>query len=144
MGNIAATIALAKFRNTTDIEIIKNLFTVEEDEAYAIHCVIEFPNEAFYPLLITVFEKEWKEKYYSYSKWRALYQALANYPKLETYKLFDRTIKVRDEFRKQTLGTYLALALYKYPTPFFEPLKAGIKLDDYHLNELQEYKNMDK
>lgn len=143
-GNLPAAIALAKFHNTTDIDIIKNLFTIKEDEAYAIHCVIEFPSEAFYPLLIKVFENDWKEKYYSYPKWRALYQALANYPKFETYKLFDRTVKVRDEFKKQTLGTYLALALYKYPNPFFEPLKSDIKLDNYHLNELQQYKDMGK
>lgn len=143
-GNPEAVLGLARFRNPLDIDIIKNLFSDNENSYYAIYAAREFPHESFYPYLVAAFENEWSQKLYSYPKWRIIYQALAKYPTTETYELFDRTINTNNNFRSQTLGTYLLIALNKYPSPIFEPLKTRIKLDQYHLGEVEDEKDIEK
>lgn len=133
-----AILALARFQNKNDIEIIKTLFKKEETEYYAAYSAREFPNNAFYPYLTKLFEQEWRERLYDYSKWRILYQALAKYPTETTFNLFDRTINTKDTFRYQTLGKYLLIAIKRYPHQVFESLTAKIKLDDYHMNDVND------
>jgi hypothetical protein len=140
-GSSVAVLALARFNRQGDIEFIKQALTHDDGEYYAIYAIREFPDSSFFPLLVRVFEREWEEKLYDYSKWRILYQALAKYPCRETYSLFERTIKTKDSFRYQTLGMFLELAISKYPNPIFEPLRQQIKLDKYHLDDLENQKN---
>jgi len=132
-----AFLALARFQNSNDIEIIKSLFGREDSEYYAVYSVREFPDKSFYPVLVNLFEKEWKKKLYDYPLWRILYQALAQYPLKKTYELFERTTKTNDSFRYQTLGKYLKIAITKYPNPMFEPLKEKIKLDEFNSNNME-------
>jgi len=136
-----AILALSRFNNKGDIDLIEKLFMEEKTEYYAIYSVKEFPDPAFYTNLVNVFEKEWKSKSYDYSKWRVLYQALAKYPSDETLKLFERTVQSKDDFRYQTLGTYLSIAIKKYPYAIYQPLKSKIKLDEYHLQEVADQMN---
>lgn len=138
-----AVLALAKFQNKNDIEIIKALFDDYESEYYAIYSAREFPDKLFYDYLVRIFEKEWSKKFYNYSKWRILYQALAKYQTKQTYDLFERTTQTKDNFRYQTLGKYLMIAITKYPNEMFEPLKAKIKLDKFESDGLKDEMNIE-
>lgn len=125
-----AIICLAKYKNPKDIEIIISYFGNDETETEAIHAVKKFPDNRFYPYLVKVFKKEWRDRYYSYPKWRVLYQALAQYPNQEeTLKLFDKTILAHNEFRRETLSKYLWIAATKYPNQKFEFYKSKIIID---------------
>ncbi len=142
--NPTAAITLARFQNENDIDIIKNFFKNEKTEYYAIYAAREFPHKDFYPALMKIFEREWKERYYDYSKWRILYQALAKYDNEQTLNFFERTIKAKNKFRRQTLGKYLMIAITKYPNENFEVLKPRIKLDGYYMNAVQDEMNIEK
>jgi len=142
--NSTAVITLARFQDEDDIEIIKGYFRKEKTEYYAIYAAREFPHKDFYPELTEIFEREWKEKYYNYPKWRILYQALAKYDNEQTLELFERTINAKKRFRRQTLGKYLMIAITKYPTENYESLKPRIKLDDYHMDAVQDEMNIEK
>ena len=85
-----------------------------------------------------MFEQDWKQDHYDYPKWRICYQALAKYPRPETIELFDRTAKLKDEFRYETLGKYLLIAITKYPNKLYDPIKAKIKLSSYQMDEVKE------
>ncbi len=138
-----ATLALAKYKKQQDIPLIKALFEKEPTEYYAAYAAREFPDQSFYPFLITMFRKEWAEELYDYPKWRILYQALAQYPTSQTYELFEKTAICKDKFRYQTLGKYLLIAVTKYPNERFEPFKKKIKLDQYHQMEIENEMNIE-
>jgi len=133
-----ATLALSRFKKPADIGIIELLFKKEKTEYYAAYCAREFPDDSFYPLLVKMFKREWSYKLYDYPKWRILFQALARYPKEQTYQLFKQTTDCKDDFRHQTLGTYLMMAITKYPDKLFDPLKSKIKLDKSHQIEMEQ------
>ncbi|RVU01518.1 hypothetical protein EOD41_06010 [Mucilaginibacter limnophilus] len=130
--------ALAKYRDTADVEIIKKAFKKEGCEGYAISAAIAFPAPEFYSYLTASFEEEWSRKSYSYPKWRALYQALAQYPNEKTLSLFNKTLTTKDKFKYQTLSKFLLIAITKFPHELFEPLNAKVKLDDYEMAEVKE------
>jgi hypothetical protein len=132
-----AVLALARYKKQEDIEIISSYLKNEEMYYYAIWAVREFPDITFYPLLLDIFEKKWREKKYDYPEWRILYQALAKYPTDTTVELFDRTINVRNKFKKSTLGRYLNIAITKYPNPNYEKFKDKIAIDSLHLEFLE-------
>tara|TARA_R110002050_G_scaffold194907_1_gene329749 strand:- start:235 stop:1179 length:945 start_codon:yes stop_codon:yes gene_type:complete len=142
--NPTAAITLARFQDEADIDIIKGFFKKEKTEYYAIYAAREFPHKEFYTELVKIFEREWKEKYYDYSKWRILYQALAKYDNQQTLEFFERTINAKKKFRRQTLGKYLIIAITKYPTKNFEDLKPKIKLDDYYMDAVLDEMNIEK
>ena len=139
-----STLALSRFKNPADIGIIELLFKNEKTEYHAAYCAREFPDTTFYPLLVKIFEKKWSNKYYDYPLWRILYQALARYPTEQTYQLFKRTTDCKDVFRYQTLGTYLMIAISKYPDKLYDPLKSKIKLDKYHQEEVKQQMDTEK
>jgi len=134
-----AALALARYRDRNDIDIIKQFFANEKNEYYAIYAVREFPDAAFYFDLTTIFEREWAKKYYDYPKWRILYQALAQYPSQNTCNLFERVTKSDDDFRYRTLGSDLLIAITKFPNSLFEPLKQKIKLDESGMREVKKF-----
>lgn len=142
--NPTAAITLARFQNENDIDILKDFFKNEKTEYYAVYAAREFPHKDFYPALVKIFEREWKDKYYDYPKWRILYQALAKYDNEQTLEFFERTINAKKQFRRQTLGKYLMIAITKYPTENFEALKPRIKLDDYYMDAVQDEMNIEK
>jgi len=136
--NEIAALALARYKDPNDINIIKQFFNKEKTEYYAIYAAKEFPNSSFYPLLEKIFIREWKKENYDYPKWRILYQALAKYPNKKTFEFFKLTTETKDSFRYQTLCTYLKIALRKYPNKIYEPLKKKIILDNYHQKEVEQ------
>ncbi len=138
-----SVLALAKYKRQQDKEIIASYFSDDKTQYYAIWAVKEFPDTTFYPFLIKVFEKEWKDKYYDYTKWRILYQALAKYPNAKTLALFDKTINTRNKFRRQTLGRYLTIAVTKYPNPLFDNYKNKVEIDNLHKEFLGEEANVE-
>jgi hypothetical protein len=142
--NPTAAITLARFQHGNDIGIINDFFKNEKTEYYAIYAAREFPHEDFYPALVKIFKREWKEKYYDYPKWRILYQALAKYDNGQTLEFFERTISTKKRFRRQILGKYLMIAITKYPTENFKVLKPRIKLEDYYLDAVQDEMNIEK
>lgn len=131
-----AVLALARYKKQEDIEIISSYLKNEEMYYYAIWAVREFPDMAFYPLLLDIFEKKWRKNKYDYSEWRILYQALAKYPNDTTIELFNKTINVRNKFKKSTLGRYLSIAIIKYPHPDYEQFKDKLKVEGIHLEFL--------
>jgi hypothetical protein len=74
-------------------------------------------------LLLDIFERNGEKKKYDYPEWRILYQALAKYPTATTVGSFDRTINVRNKFKKSMLGRDLSIAITKYPHPIMNNLK---------------------
>jgi len=138
-----SVLALAKYKRQQDKEIITSYFSEDKTQYYAIWAVREFPDTTFYPLLIKVFEAGWKDKYYDYTKWRILYQALAKYPNAKTIELFDKTINARNKFRRETLGRYLTMAIAKYPNPLFEKYQNKVDIDNFHKEFLGEEANVE-
>ncbi|MBS1646969.1 MAG: hypothetical protein JST67_06480 [Bacteroidetes bacterium] len=133
-----ALLALSRFKNKEDIPLVSTLFDTEDSEYNGLRAAIAFPDTAFYPFLIKVFEREWAKVFYNYKKWKALYQALAlQKPSEKIVTLFERAIKTKDDFRYQILGEYLLLGITKYPNALYEPLKTQIKLDEHHLRDLK-------
>ncbi len=140
-NNSIAVVALARYKNPDDLNIISDYLEKNEAQHDAVYAVREFPDAKFYPKLVQIFEREWVLKGYDYPLWRILYQALAKYPTPQTLALFERTLQTKDKFRYQTLGEYLAIALTKYPNPTFGDMKNKIKLDSFHLDEINEEMN---
>lgn len=138
-----SVLALAKYKRQQDKDIIASYFYNDKTQYYAIWAVREFPDTTFYPLLIKVFEKGWKNKYYDYTKWRILYQALAQYPNDKTLELFDKTINAKNKFRRETLGRYLTIAITKYPNPMFDKYLNKVEIDNLHQEFLSEEANVE-
>ena len=129
--------ALARYKRTNDVGIIKNAFNNSRAEDYAIRSATLMADSSFYPILTKIFEREWKEKLYDYQKWEILYQALARYPKqAQTLVFFNRTVQTKDKFRSKTLGADLLIAITKYPDPAFESFKKQIKLGKYEMEDV--------
>lgn len=135
--NHFALISLAKYQKDQDKELIASFFENDDTQYTALCAVQEFPHDYLYNFVTNIFEQEWKEVRYDYSKWRACYQALARYPRPETVELFERTTNIDEEFRYETLCKYLLIAITKYPNKLYEPLKSRIKLDSYQLEEVK-------
>ena len=129
---------LAKYKKQTDRELIASFFKNDDTQFSAISAVREFPDDYFYPFVKKVFEQEWEKERYDYDKWKKCYQALANYPSIETLELFDKTVKCKDKFRYNTLCTYLLVAITKYQNKLYEPIKASIKLDEFRMRKVNE------
>jgi hypothetical protein len=128
---------LGQYKRQDDISIIRRAFNNIQAEDYAIRSAILIPDRSFYPILTKIFEREWKKKLYDYQKWNILYQALAQYPEEpQTLDFFRITVQARDEFRYETLGADLLIAITKYPNPAFETLKKQIKLDKYNMEDV--------
>ncbi|MGZ3777382.1 MAG: hypothetical protein ACXVAZ_06925 [Mucilaginibacter sp.] len=137
-------IALSKFRNSIDTGIIISYLKNAKEIYYGLYAAKEFPSPAFYSQLVWIFEDQWAKKSYYSSAWRLLYQALTQYSTSQTRALFERTIQTKDDYRRQTLGVNLLVALTKYPNSYFDDLKAQIKLDDYHKTEFLEELDFNK
>ncbi|MDR0789620.1 MAG: hypothetical protein LBO06_02355 [Bacteroidales bacterium] len=136
--NPSAIIALARYKNENDIEIIKTFFDDKENEYYAVYAAREFPDTAFYPYLVSIFERLWANDKYDYQLSHILCQALAKYPTKQTCKLFNRIKRIKlnykdddDDgiFKYETWGVCMLAAFIKYPNPIFEPIKQSINFD---------------
>lgn len=137
-NDLSALEILARFKNPEDIKVIKRAFEKEENEIYGISAVLEFSDSSFFDNLVNVFNEQWAHDHYNYSKWRILYQALAKYPCNKTLELFEKTINTKDQFRYQTLGKLLTIAIIKYPNDLYKTIKDKIKLDNSHQKEVIE------
>jgi hypothetical protein len=135
--NESALRALAKYQKQTDKELIASFFKDDDTQSSALYAVREFPDDYFF-FVKKVFEQEWKEEYYDSPKWKICFQALAKYPRPETMALFDRTLKSTHKYKYETLGTYLLIAITKYPDKLFDPIKSKIKLSSYQLDEVKD------
>jgi hypothetical protein len=122
-------LALARFKNKDDIPLIRQYLNNEESRYYALYGVREFPDTAFYPELLNIFEQNWKEKYYDYPEWRILMQSLVKYPIDKTLALFERILITDDKFRNETLSRYLTIAIKKFPNELFIPIFKRINND---------------
>jgi hypothetical protein len=142
-NNPFAIVALARYKNPNDVKIISDYLEKPKMLYYAMYAVREFPNAEFYPALSQLFENEWNKKSYYDSLWRMLYQALAQYPTPQTVALFERMFTIEDNFRRQSLGENLLVALTKYPNPLFQNVKDKIKLDEYYREEFEQDMNSD-
>jgi len=142
--NPVAGIALSRYKNRDDIPIIRPLFDKDYTQYYGIFYARELPDSSFYDTLVKIFNHEWHEKYYDYSKWRILYQALAKYPNQKTLELFKKTLNTKNEFRHNTLCKYLLIAITKYPDKSYERFKSKIKLSKYYMDEVQREADIDK
>lgn len=135
--NESACIALSKFKDSNDILIIKKFFRKKKTEYSAIYAAKEFPDSTFYPFLEKIFNRDIKDERYGRRKWKILCQALARYPSEQTYNFFNQITNTKDDFRYQTLCTFLTIAITKYPNKIYSPLKDKIELDKYHLEEVK-------
>lgn len=123
-------IKLAKYQNKNDLSIILSYFENEDTETYGLLAIQKFPDSSLYNSVVKVFKKEWKDKYYNYPKWRIIFKTLTFFPdEKETFDLFDKTIKVKNKFRKETLSRNLYIAIIKNPNPKFDSYVEKIKID---------------
>ena len=135
--NTSALISLARYQKQNDKKLIASFLKNDNTQFSALYAVREFPDDYFYSSVKKVFEQEWKEELYDYSKWRICYQVLAKYPRQETIELFERTTSTKDEFRYETLCKYLLVAITKFPNKFYDPIKAKIKLSSFQMDEVK-------
>lgn len=122
-----AFVILARYQNKNDIDIIAN--ALKAHESYSIEAVREFPDPSFYPYVVKRFDQElaeWKPHTY-FSKWNVILQALARYPKPETYDIFKRITELQGEENNE-IRKSLLIAITKFPNPLYEPLKLKIGL----------------
>lgn len=139
--NENALIILSKYKKQSDVDLISTFFYKENTQYSALKSAIEFSDEKFYPLICKIFENEWKQERYDYPKWKLCFQALAKYPKKHTLDLFERTVNTKDEFRYNTLCSYLLIAISKYPDQIYVSLKRKIKLDEFEMEEVRQELN---
>jgi acyl carrier protein len=124
-----AIIALARYKKQEDKAIFAGFLNEEKKQYHAIWAVREFPDSFFYPLLVRIFEKEYRKKRYSYVTCRILFQALAQYPNEQTTAVFERILQDKKERRREVLGKLLMVAIRKYPHPLFERFQGVITVD---------------
>ncbi|WP_258105895.1 hypothetical protein [Marinoscillum sp. MHG1-6] len=138
-GDGTALTTLAKFQRQEDKELILSGYSIDENNYMILRAIREFPDPEFYPYLTKKFRGKWSNRRYSFSEWRILYQALAQYPdEPETIELFKKTLKARGNFKRQTFCSYMKAAILKYPNPQFEPIMAKIKLDEVYERKVSE------
>lgn len=123
----AALVALSRFQKQKDVSLIKEMLTREDFSYHALRAAVIFPDEAFYPVLVKLFHREWQEKLYDYARWRVLIEALSRYPRADTLALFEKIVTTNDPFRHDTLSKYLIDALKKHPDAFYAELIKRIK-----------------
>lgn len=132
-----AAVALARFKDTADIPIIKSFFMNKHEEYYAVYAAKVFPHAEFYEDLLRIFKREFKGENDHHSLWRVLYQAFVQYDHKNTLYWLKKTIHVKDETKRETLGKYLLLALMKYPWSKYTSLKEKIQLDGDELKSIE-------
>jgi hypothetical protein len=127
--NNTAFVALAKYHNPQDISLIKSLFNDDKMKYYAVWAVSEYPDSAFYPIIIRLFDREFPKYKFDFSFWRVMYEALVQYPDQKTYDRFEQTIALKFQLFKDVVEADLDAALDKYPNPFFDALRKKVKTD---------------
>ena len=138
--NYATVYNLATFKKENDKKIIASFFNAKVAKYEAARSTFIFHDDYFYPYLKKACEKL-IEKYlvdeYGYS---ILFQALANYPKPETIKFFEKIIKEKDynEYRNEKIAKNVLIAITKYPNPEYDLLKKRIKVSAETLEEINE------
>jgi hypothetical protein len=131
-----AIIALARYKNGDDRNVIEMYLENPEMLFYGVNAVKEFPDNKFYSRLVEIFNMELSDSHYDYSLWHNLFQALAQYPTQRTAALFEKVLLIKDNFRHQNLGVAMLFALTKYPSPIFLSVKNKVKLNDIYKTEL--------
>ncbi len=137
-------LALARYQNPDDVEILKELFKKNNFGYYSIYAIREFPDTRFYPILVRAFVDGLANKDFDYQKWRILFQALAKYPSNETLKLFNDVFLIQNKDRLETLTIFLKISLNKYPNQIFESLKDKLKLEPYQISQVSEQMNFEE
>ena len=133
-----AIIALAKYHNKKDKNIIVKAFGNEKLEIGAIRATKEFPESDFFPFLVKIFESDFVKSKNDYDKWRLLYQTIAKFPnEPKTIELFERTF-TRDKELRKPMEEYLWMAITKYPNPNFEIFKPKLNVDENNIFLLEE------
>jgi len=141
--NSVALIPISRYRLEADIEIINKHLKHKKELYNAIYASKEFPNENLKPQLIKIYKKFWSEDLYSYSEWRILIQAMIQYEDNEIHELFSMIVSTSDGFRYQNLGSYLKIALIKYPNSFYSDLVDKINLEPYYKEQVKKEINWD-
>lgn len=120
---------LAQYRNPADTIIFKKLLVNDEFSQegrilkhYVRYSITYFPHQSFYPilkneLLSEICTNEISDDYESFP----LYEALAQYPTLETKELFENALKkCESEYNKRL--KFISFAIKKYPSNILNQL----------------------
>lgn len=131
-----AILALSKFKNPNDIELIESLFQNAETEYWAFRSVQYFPDTTFFKYLVDWHSKEIERKSgFNYPKIRVFYKALVQYETQETIEMLLASINETKGFCKKTHNKYIMIALLKYDKPYFDSVKAQLKVNKVDLEE---------
>ncbi|WP_338792568.1 hypothetical protein [Bernardetia sp. MNP-M8] len=141
--NPIAVLALSKYKQDQDKELIKSLINNEQTRYFGIRCVIHFPDTEFFPLLESYHDEEIKKRTdFSYTTYRVLYKAIVQYQNQESIYLLKKTLTKATNSASEYHKKYIWIALTKYPNSIyneiFNQLDAEIKQDSLSELYLQE------
>ena len=143
-NNPNALIALSKFNNPNDIELIINWLKKKEtdDQYYGLRAVRHFPDTSFFPYIEQIHQQEIKKPTgFNYSLIRMLYLTTVQFKSPESRKLIEETLVKAKKSTLKYHSEYIWLALKKYPYPIYKGIKEKIKISDWTKSEMEYWLN---
>lgn len=134
-------VKLAEFQREEDLEFFQSFLNTKGGQLTGFQVVREFPHESFFASLKRAHSLELPQKKPSYGFLTYLYQAIAQYPSEEARSMMLSGITDAHKKAKRKHRENIWLALFKYPDPSFNDVKAMTKLDRYDQRRLMKMRN---
>ncbi|MGI6319723.1 MAG: hypothetical protein ACOXZK_01875 [Bacteroidales bacterium] len=145
-NNISGLVALAKYKNQQDIELIldKLKSTKREDKFHSLWAVRYFPDSTFFQHLKEIKSKDLK-KTSNAALIRMFYQALVQYKDSASIDLIQSNLKEMEDGLLETHSQFIWLAIEKYPAPMYIDIKNEIRLSENQRSDIEYWlRNIDK
>jgi hypothetical protein len=119
--NPSALVALSRYRNKNDIEIIKKFIFKKDDDFYAIQAIKVFPDKEFFYDLSKKAEKEVKRKYFfkAFLTYH-IFQAIVQYKNEEAKLLLLNCLKIANKENDKLIRMDIYDSIHNYPNPIFD------------------------
>lgn len=137
-NNGAALVALAKYQNPKDLELIRQSMFKDNSDYYAMLAIQEYPAPSLFPLLAKKLNKEIKKHTgFDYQMLKEMFQAIVKYKNEAAKKLLIKTINKATPEALNYHKVYIVIAIKKYQYPIFNDLLDKIKLTDFQKKEVK-------
>lgn len=135
--NPGAIVALARYNNENDTELIKQCIFNDKLDYYAMLSIKEFPNNVFFDDLSKKLNDEIrKSSGFDYMMLKVMYQAIVQYKNKNALKLIIKSLNDCTPEALKYHKVYISLAIKKYPNKIFDVLSDKIILNDFQRNEV--------
>lgn len=137
-----ALLKLASYKVQADTALVKDMLVDTSyrypdicQQDYALKAVAKWPDTAFYPLLVAIFQANFitpspRDSWgLGYQFWGDLFNALALYLCDETYRIFEKAATTSDTQLRDDCAKGLYIAIGRHPQELFRPLQDKIVLD---------------